>query len=129
MAGLTDEQWTEVVQRLAIIDTIPGEIKEVNEKIEDTKLSVNRIQVEITKIDTSLFGVGQNNGIRSEVRKNTAAIERLENRIPKKKDLKGIISIVVSILLFIYITYDRVENSIIRNINQQSTAIQANPTP
>ena len=135
MSGLDDKQWAAVESRLSVIDDMSTEVKSIKTEVKDTNLSVNRLQVEVASINTSLFGVNKQNGLNSQIKKNTEAIEELKRNMPKKptestsKKIRGWIPVIICVIMSIASLYAWVESSITKNIQQQNALIQANPTP
>ena len=81
MAGLSEEQWDAVSE---FINTMRATTAEMNGEIKDLTKSVNRLQVEVAEINTSLFGVNKNNGLNSVIKANSTAIKELIDRPGKK---------------------------------------------
>lgn len=134
MAGLDDKQWNDVQTRLIMIDNIANQMKHVMDDLEDTKLCVNKIQVSIAEINVALFGVNRNNGMNMQVKKNINDIEEIKKSIQEKpqktsKKIRSWIPVIICVLLFLSGFYRDVVTSIVKNVQQQTTSVQPNPTP
>jgi len=118
MSGDIEYFKSQVVSVKENVKSLTSDVTEIKENMKQLLKTVNEMAVDLAVFKTDYCGESGENGVKSQVKKNSLKIDELKKG--PGKFVKSYLPVIITLILFVFLVYDKIDEGIKKSIKNNA---------